>query len=69
MSLFYTEPKGFTLFELLVLIAIITILGTVVLASIQQMDGTIPCEKYANYSARNIPARCLSSFGINGIAN
>ena len=56
--------KGFTLIEVIVLIAIIGILASVVLFSLNSAGKKeeLNCKKYENTSIKRVPKECLDYF-------
>lgn len=58
--------RGFTLIEVLVVVAIICILMSVVLAAFDEAGGggERPCSDYGRWAVDDVPARCASYFGI-----
>lgn len=65
-----SSSKGFTLTELLVVVAIITLLSMLAVTALGSAkkrtdEANKPnCDKYAEYNVDNVPARCARHFGL-----
>lgn len=60
--------KGFTLIEVLVVIAIVGLLSTVVVDSVRgskkedSQTEEQTCQKYSNWSQKDLPVKCLKYY-------
>lgn len=59
--------KGFTIIELLVVLAIIGILTSVVIASVNRSNQPleVTCDSYKDWGIQYLPVKCFSYFGVN----
>lgn len=57
------NQKGFTIVEALVaIIIIVTVIFLV--ASLVSFKSDAPCEKFGNWSIKEVPVRCLDHFNV-----
>jgi len=57
--------RDMTTIEKLVLLAIVAIL-ILIPFSLMAHREVVPCEKYGNFAAKDVPVRCLKYFQIEG---
>lgn len=54
--------KGFTLIEMIIIIAIVGLLSTLLVLAVFSSKKDRPCDYYENRTLEQVPARCIKYF-------